>query len=214
VTAALGLPRASSLWRLVVGSSIAAFASVAAAAAVVSPFAAGLADRYLALAAVSAIAAVVAAATTGWRTFTRPQRLAAFVLLVASAMSWQAGRMWIHERQFDALVASQREALRLAAIELSGDIVNFLADRARTVPPPPAPATWDHDVAARLAHESETARLYEARFGPAVRRAHDLFAFEGFDDRDLDVFYRSPANGFQIRTVARRLALLARRLER
>jgi hypothetical protein len=212
VITALGVPRAGSLWRVVVGSSIAAFAAVAAAAASLSPPAAGVADRYLALAAVASIAAVLAAASAGWRTFARPQRLGAFVLLVASAMAWHAGRLWIHERQFDYLVASQREALRLAAVELSGDILDFLAARARTVPPSPAPATWDRDVAGVLAYESDTAGMYEARFGPAVRRAHDLFALEGLDDRDLDVFYRRPANAFQIRIVARRLAFLAGRL--
>jgi hypothetical protein len=197
----------------VAGASVVSFATLATAAARLSPPAAALAERYLALAALSAIAGVLAGAVEGWRTFERPQRLAAFVLLVASAMAWQAGRLWIHERQFDALAASQRDALRLAAVELSGDIVNFLAERVRTAPPPPAPATWDRDVAAVLAHDDETVRAYEARFGPAVRRTRDLLDLEGLEDRDLDAFYRRPASAFQIRIVAARLAALARRLE-
>ncbi len=204
--------RARSRGRLVAGASVASFAALAVAAARLSPPDAALADRYLALAALSAIAAVVAAVVEGWRTFERPQRLGAFVLLVGSAMTWQAGRLWIHERQFDARAAAQRDALRLAALELSGDVLNFLADRARTAPPAPAAATWDRDVAAVLAHDDDTVRRYEARFGAAVRRTRDLLDLEGLQDRDLDTFYRRPAGAFQIRIVAARLAALAQRL--
>ena len=39
-------------------------------------------------------------------------------------------------------------------------------------------------------------------------------AIRCFVDRDLDAFYRRPANAFQITVVARRLAALAHRLER
>jgi hypothetical protein len=41
-----------------------------------------------------------------------------------------------------------------------------------------------------------------------------LLALEGVTDRDLDAFYRRPANAFQIDVVAKKLAALAGRLER
>jgi hypothetical protein len=56
--------------------------------------------------------------------------------------------------------------------------------------------------------------LYEAEFGAAVRRTRDLFALRGLTDRDLDAFYRRPASAFDIGVIARRLAVLAHRLER
>jgi hypothetical protein len=76
----------------------------------------------------------------------------------------------------------------------------------------PSPATWDRDVAAMLAFENDTSLRFEQRFGPQVRRTRELFELEGFTDRDLDAFYRAPANAFQIGVVATRLAVLARRL--
>jgi hypothetical protein len=42
----------------------------------------------------------------------------------------------------------------------------------------------------------------------------DMFSLRGLIDRDLDAFFRQPANAFQIGVVARRLAVLAHRLER
>ena len=63
-------------------------------------------------------------------------------------------------------------------------------------------------------HEQETAALYEAQFGLAVRQIRQMFAQRGLTDRDLDAFYRRPASAFEIGVVARRLAVLARRLGR
>jgi hypothetical protein len=198
----------------VAGASIVGFAGVAFTAARLWPPATAIADRYLALAAVSTMAAVIACAATSWRIFERPHRLAAFVVLMTSAMVWYGGRLWVHERQFDYLVASQRSGLELRAIELSGDVVNFLRARERTAPPRPAPATWNRDTAALLRYEDETATAFEEMFGRQVRRAHDLLELEGLTDRDLDAFYRHPANAFQIYIVAEKLASLARRLDR
>ena len=183
----------SSLWRAVIGASIAGFAAVAAAAAMLWPPAIALGDRFLALAGVSALAAVFAVASTSWHHFERPQRLAAFVLLVASGMSWYSARLWMHERQFDYLVASQQHALQLEATELSGDILNYLRERDRGAPPHPRPASWDADTAALLRYETETASRFEQRFGPQVRRTRDLLTLEGLRDRDLDAFVRDPA---------------------
>jgi hypothetical protein len=41
-----------------------------------------------------------------------------------------------------------------------------------------------------------------------------MYSLRGLTDRDLDAFYRRPANAFQIDVVSRRLAVLAHRLER
>jgi hypothetical protein len=53
--------------------------------------------------------------------------------------------------------------------------------------------------------ESDTVRAYERRFGARVRAAHDLASLRGLRDRDLDAFFRRPANEFQMRVIARKL---------
>jgi hypothetical protein len=80
-------------------------------------------------------------------------------------------------------------------------------------PPAPRPATWDRDVEAFALFESETNRLFERRFGAQVRVAHDMLTLRGVRNRDFDNFYRSPANDFQIRVVAEKLAFLATKLD-
>jgi len=200
------------VWRWSAASAACACAAVAAGAWMLWPPAVAIADQYLTLAALCAIVAVIAIVLTSWREFERPQRLAAFVMLVATGMSWYAARVSVHERQFDYLVASQKTALRLEATELSGDIVNFLRQRALSAPPHPAPATWDRDVAAVLRYEEQDIELFDQMFGPQVRRTRQLFDLEGLTDRDLDAFYRHPANAFQMNIIAQKLAALARRL--
>ncbi len=202
-----------SAWRWSAASAACACAAVALGAWVLWPPAVGIADQYLTLAALCAIVAVIAIVLTSWRQFERPQRLAAFVMLVATGMSWYAARLSVHERQFDYLVASQKTALRLQATQLSGDIVNFLRQRALSAPRHPAPATWDRDVAAVLQYEAEDVELFDQMFGPQVRRTRQVFDLEGLTERDLDTFYRHPANAFQINIIAQKLAALARRLK-
>jgi hypothetical protein len=41
-----------------------------------------------------------------------------------------------------------------------------------------------------------------------------MLAQRGLIDRDLDAFYRGPANAFQIDVIAKKLTVLAHRLER
>ncbi len=65
-----------------------------------------------------------------------------------------------------------------------------------------------------LRYEQDTSLLFEADFGPQVRRTREMFSLRGLTDRDLDAFYRRPANAFQIGVIARRLPVLAHRLER
>ena len=155
-------------------------------------------------------AAVLSAVGSARSALDQPERLAAVVALLATAGAWYAARLAVHEKEFNYLVASQQSQLRLAAVELSGDILNFLNRRGRGAPPRPAPATWNRDVDAILQFEGTTAAEFEASFGGEVRRTHDLLALEGLRDPDLDAFYRRPANAFQIDVVARKLAALAR----
>ena len=84
--------------------------------------------------------------------------------------------------------------------------VNFLRARADTAPPRPRPATWERDEEAVLRYEQDTALLFEAQFGPQVRRIREMFSLRGLIDRDFEAFYRDPSNAFQIGVVSRRLA--------
>jgi len=187
---------------------------VAATAAALTPPAVAIADRYLTLTAILVGATIVTAAATAKRRLGREQRLGAVVLLLVAIGCSYAARLWVHEKQFDYLVGAQQRQLELAAVELAGDIENFVRERAAQAPPAPSPDTWDRDVATMLAFEDETSRRFERRFGGQVRRTRELFALEGLTDRDLDAFYRAPANAFQIGVVATRLAGLAHRLAR
>jgi hypothetical protein len=147
--------------------------------------------------------------TTSERAFARGDRLAAFVMLCAIAMSWYGSRQWVHERQFDDLVATQNADLRVRASQLSAEIVAFVQERGRHAPGRPQPATWDQDEAAFIRYETETVQAFERQFGKPVRATHDIFGLLGIRDRDFDAFYAHPANAFQMRVIAARLASLA-----
>jgi hypothetical protein len=110
-------------------------------------------------------------------------------------------------------VAVQRAQLAVAARTLSYQIDGFLDGRRRLAPPAPLPATWERDVAAIGRFETDTVRQYERRFGAQVRTVHDLLTFRGMRHRDLDAFYRNPANDFQMRVIADTLAFLAAKLD-
>ena len=81
----------------------------------------------------------------------------------------------------------------------------FCNARDRLAPPRPRPATWQQDMDALDRFESDTVRAYERRFGARVRAAHDLASLRGLRDRDLDAFFRHPANEFQMRVIAKKL---------
>ena len=84
-------------------------------------------------------------------------------------------------------------------------ITQFCNARDGQAPPRPRPATWQSDVDALDRFESDTVRVYEGRFGARVRAAHDLASLRGLRDRDLDAFFRHPANEFQMRVIASKL---------
>jgi hypothetical protein len=187
---------------------------VTAVAARMTPPAGAIADTYSTLAAILVIATAVTTIVVSRGRLGRPGRLAAVVVLLATVTAWYSARLWVHEKQFDYLVAQQKTDLELRGVELSGDIVNFLRQRALTAPPRPRPATWDRDAAAVFRYDQETARLFDAAFGAQVRIARQMFAQRRLIDRDLDAFYRRPSSAFEIGVIARRLAVLAHRLER
>ena len=200
--------------RTAVAAAIGGLVMVTVVAARMMPPTGAIADRYSTLAAILITATVLTTMVIAHERLERPGRLVRVVLLLATGMGWYSGRLWVHEKQFDYLVAQQKTDLDLRTVELSGDIVNFLHERALTAPPRPKSATWDHDVDAVLRYEQETSLLFEVEFGLQVRRTREMLALRGLIDRDLDAFYRGPANAFQIEIVAKKLASLARRLER
>jgi hypothetical protein len=101
-------------------------------------------------------------------------------------------------------------ALRDTAVRLT----EFCDARDRVAPPRPRPATWQRDEDTFDRFESETVDAYERRFGPRVRAAHDLASLRGLRDRDLDAFFRHPANEFQMRVIAKKLDGFATKLAR
>ena len=148
------------------------------------------------------------------RAFGRPAQLGAFVSLVLVCGAWSSARQWNHQRQFDYLVSRQRQQLRFSAIELSGNLLNFLRERRLALPPPPSPDTWDRDERAIIRFEAETVKAFEQKYGRDVRSTHDLLALRGYRDRDLDMLYRRPADEFHIRTIAIKLAALGNKVDR
>ena len=203
-----------ALGRTAVAATIGGLTMVAIVAARMTPPAGAIADRYSTLAAILIIATVLTILVVGRERLDRGGRLLAVVVLLATGMTWYSGRLWVHEKYFDYLVAQQKAELEIGSVELAGDITNFLRQRVGTAPPRPRPATWDRDEDAVFRYQHETSALFEAQFGPQVRRAREMFSLRGMRDRDLDAFYRRPANAFEIDVVARKLAALARRLER
>ena len=206
--------RLDTLGRDAVGAAVGGLVLVTIVADRMTPPASAIADQYSTLAAILVVATVLTTLVASRGQLGRPGRLAAVVTLLATGMIWYSGRQWVHEKYFDYLVAQQKTDLELSAVELSGDIAHFLRARGATAPPPPSPATWDRDEDAVLSYEQDTSVLFEAQFGAQVRRIREMFSLRGLIDRDLEAFYRRPANAFQIGVVSRRLAVLARRLER
>jgi hypothetical protein len=206
--------RLEAIGRTAVAATIGGLVMVSVVAARLTPPAGAIADRYATLAAILITATVLTMVVFARERLDRGGRLLAVVVIVITGMAWYSGRLWVHEKQFDYLVAQQKADLDLRSIELAGDIVNFLRERARTAPPRPQPATWEPDVNAILAYEQETSLLFDDKFGAQVRQTRQMLAQRGLIDRDLDAFYRGPANAFQIDVIAKKLTVLAHRLER
>jgi hypothetical protein len=207
-------PPVDSIGRDAIAAAIGGLVAVSVVAARMTPPAGAIADRYSTLAAILLAATVLTTLVVSHDRLDRPGRLAAVVVLMATGMAWYGGRLWVHERYFDYLVAQQKAELELRSVELAGDIGNFLRTRGLAAPPRPQPASWNRDEEAILRYEQETSVLYEGQFGAQVRRTRQMFAMRGLTDRDLDAFFRGPASAFEIDVIAKRLRVLAHRLER
>jgi hypothetical protein len=202
------------LGRTAVITTIGGLVMVTVVADRMTPPAYTIADQYSTVAAILTVATVLTTLVVSRRRMDRAGRLVAVVVLMTTVIAWYGGRLWVHEKEFDYLVAVQKSDLEIRGIELSGDIGNFLRERAHTAPPHPQPLTWQRDENAVLRYEQATSLLYEAQFGMRVRRTREMFALRALIDRDLDAFYRGPSNAFEIGVVSRRLAVLSHRLER
>lgn len=158
----------------------------------------------------SIVALLLAAKVLAWvaadgASFGREERLLAFVMLAACGLGWIGSGEWLDERAFDYRVAQQKAELTRALHDTAVRLTEFVDQRDRQAPPHPRPATWQRDVDTFDRFEEETVSIYERRFGARVRAAHDLASLRGLRDRDLDAFFRHPANEFQMRVIARKL---------
>ncbi|HWW82434.1 MAG TPA: hypothetical protein VNZ26_02465 [Vicinamibacterales bacterium] len=192
---------------------IAIAGALAIAGARLHPPAADVAIRCWTAVAVLLFARLLAWVIQSGHTFGREERLLTFVAFSTIVLAWIGLRERVAEAAFDYRVSAQRAQLAVAARTLSYQITGFLEFRHREAPPAPRPATWDRDVEAFALFESETNRMYERRFGAQVRVAHDMLTLRGVRNRDFDNFYRGPANDFQIRVVAEKLAFLATKVD-
>ena len=165
------------------------------------------------------IAILLAARVLAWvafkgASFGREERLLAFVALGAVGLGWIGTGEWLEDRAFDFRASEQKAELMRTLKETSLRINQFCDARDRLAPPRPRPATWQHDVDAYDRFESDTVRAYERRFGPRVRMIHDMASLRGLRDRDLDAFFRHPANEFQMRVIAKKLEAFSQTLAR
>jgi hypothetical protein len=199
-------------WR-VLAPGIAFAAALAVAGERMRPPASGVAERCITMAALLLGAKLFAWVASRGHAFAREERLLTFVMFATIVLSWIGLRQSIAEAAFNYAVATQRADLAVAARTLSFQLEVFLQSRRRIAPPAPRPATWEADEAALDRFETETVVLYERTFGRPVRNAHDLLTFRGLRTRDLDQFYRRPANEFQMRVIAKQLAFLAMKLD-
>jgi hypothetical protein len=189
----------------VVSTGVVSAVVFAVAAFRLSPPAFDVARSCVAIVAVLLAAKVLLWVATNGASFGREERLLAFVMLVACGLGWIGTGQWIEERAFDYRVAEQKAALTLALHDTAVRLMEFVDARDRQAPPHPRPATWQHDVDMFDRFEEETVTIYERRFGARVRAAHDLASLRGLRDRDLDAFFRHPANEFQMRVIAKKL---------
>jgi hypothetical protein len=153
-----------------------------------------------------------ASAATSHRTFTRDERLIVVIAVLAIAGSWYGARMWVFERQFDDLVSTQNMNFKLTLNELSGRILVFVSDRTRHAPGPPRPETWDRDEADIMHYRQEVQIEFEAIFGGQVRAAHDVLGLFRLTDRDFERFYQHPADTFEMKIIATKLAFFSSKI--
>ena len=200
-------------WPAIAGGTLAAVAFLSAALRL-SPPAFDVARSCVAIIAILLAAKVLTWVAVDGARFGREERLLAFVMLAACGLGWLGAGQWIEERAFDYRAAQQKDDLTRALHDTAVRLTQFCDARDRVAPPHPRPATWQRDEEVFDRFESETVDAYERRFGARVRAAHDLASLRGLRDRDLDAFFRHPANEFQMRVIAKKLDVFATKLER
>jgi hypothetical protein len=206
------LRRIVSWWTI--GAAAATSTGFAAVALRMTPPAPSVASACVTILVVSLLAKLIVWVATTGASFGREERLLAFVIFLALGLGWLGTRERIAERDFNYRAAQQKSDLVLGLRDLSSRIAAFVGARDRVAPPHPRPPTWQRDEQDVERFEEETAVEYERRFGAKVRLIHDLVGLRGVRDRDFDIFYRHPANEFQIRVVARKLDGFAETLAR
>ena len=200
-------------WPAIAGGTLAAVAFLSAALRL-SPPAFDVARSCVAIIAILLAAKVLTWVAVDGARFGREERLLAFVMLAACGLGWLGAGQWIEERAFDYRAAQQKDDLTRALHDTAVRLTQFCDARDRVAPPHPRPATWQRDEEVFDRFESETVDAYERRFGARVRAAHDLASLRGLRDRDLDAFFRHPANEFQMRVIAKKLDVFATKLAR
>jgi hypothetical protein len=204
--------------RPIVASFVPAAAGTALAVAGVltvlkTPADLGPAHDYFAIAAIVLIAGVISWAVIARPSFGRLEQFVMFVTLAAIAGGWYASYQWSDAMRAAFVASRQGHQLKLNAARLADTLVVFLSDRERVAPPRPAGKPTKKELETSRTFEAETLRLFENNFAREVRATHDLLAIRGLHDHDLDVMYRHPENGFQIRIIASRFAMLASGLD-
>ena len=205
-------------WRRLVGwpvlwPGILAAAGIGLFAYRIHPPAPDVAGKCATIVAALLMARLIAWVAASGHTFGREERLLAFVAFATVLLARVGVGEQIAEAAFDYQVRAQRAEVAETTRTLSIQILGFLDARRRVAPPPPRPSTWEQDVARVEEFETQTVAAYEEKFGMQVRSAHDLLTIRSLRDRELDLFYRRPANDFQIDVIARKLGFLARKLE-
>ncbi len=198
----------------VIGAGVVTSVAFAVAAAHMTPPAFEVARACATVIAVLLGAKVLEWVAVAGATFGREERLLAFVMLAACGLGWVGTRESIDERAFDYRASEQKAELTRALHETAVGLTQFVDARDRVAPPHPRPATWQQDADTLDRFEQETVVIYEARFGARVRAAHDLASLRGLRDRDLDGFFRHPANEFQMRVIAKKLDAFSNTLAR
>jgi hypothetical protein len=106
--------------------------------------------------------------------------------------------------------AKMPEELRRNAIEVSRDVLGFLAQRDAEKPGPPRPDTWQRDVEEEARYSRETLALYSLRYAADLDAVCDALAKMGLVDKELETPDQHLANPLGIRMVAERIGALAR----
>jgi hypothetical protein len=102
------------------------------------------------------------------------------------------------------------EELRRNAVEVSKDVLDFLAQRDAEKPGSPSPDTWQRDVEEEARYSRETLALYSLRYAANLVAVCDALAEMGLVDKELETPDQHLANPLGIRMVAERIGALAR----